>query len=169
MLVVQMHGLPGSGKSTVARALGEALPAVVLDKDVVKAAMLRSGIAEAEAAPAAYAVFWSLASNIGGQGYALVLDSPVFWPIVEENMRRVAQVLGARLRMVECVCDDRTELARRLATRPALESQPREAYAPRVLEGLYVPATERLTLDTRRPLADCVVEALAYVRGEEAA
>ena len=44
-VVVQMHGMPGSGKSTVARELGQRIAAVVLDKDVIKAALLRSGVA----------------------------------------------------------------------------------------------------------------------------
>ena len=38
-MVVIMAGLPGSGKSTVARALAERLPATVLDKDVIRAAL----------------------------------------------------------------------------------------------------------------------------------
>lgn len=38
--LVQMAGSPGAGKSTLAAALGKALPAVVLDKDVVKSRLL---------------------------------------------------------------------------------------------------------------------------------
>ncbi len=38
-MLILMAGLPSTGKSTLARRLGEALPAVVLDKDVVRAAL----------------------------------------------------------------------------------------------------------------------------------
>ena len=43
IIVVQMHGEPGSGKSTLARALAPRIDALVLDKDIIKAALLRSG------------------------------------------------------------------------------------------------------------------------------
>src|SRR5215469_2334110 len=38
-MLIAMAGLPGTGKSTLARALAEALPATVLDKDTVRAAL----------------------------------------------------------------------------------------------------------------------------------
>src|SRR5438045_3281710 len=38
-MLIAMAGLPGTGKSTLARGLAEALPATLLDKDVVRAAL----------------------------------------------------------------------------------------------------------------------------------
>src|SRR5271169_2362760 len=38
-MVVIMAGLPGTGKSTVARSLAERLPGTVLDKDTIRAAL----------------------------------------------------------------------------------------------------------------------------------
>src|SRR5689334_7010040 len=38
-MIVMMAGLPGSGKSTVARAIAQRLPGTVLDKDVIRAAL----------------------------------------------------------------------------------------------------------------------------------
>jgi hypothetical protein len=46
-----------------------------------------------------------------------------------------------------------------------VESQPREPLDLRRYPGTIEVACERLTLDTTRPLADLVPEALAYVRG----
>jgi predicted kinase len=165
MLVVQMHGESGSGKSTVARTLARAIGALVLDKDVVKAALLRSGIAEEQAAPAAYEVYWGIAASLLGQGCSLVLDTPAYWPIVQQRSRETAAAAGAAYAMVECVCSDRPELERRLATRTALESQPRAPFDFTSVEGIVPPTCERVVLDTTRPLAECVRDAVNYVRG----
>lgn len=162
-IVIQMHGEPGSGKSTVARAIGAELSAVVIDKDVIKAALLRNGIDEQQAAAAAYEVYFALARNVAAQGHSLILDNPVFWPRVLENWRRLADDAGSPRIMIECVCPDRDELARRLATRDALESQPRVPLDLRRHPGTIAVDCERLTLDTTRPLSDVLREALAYI------
>ena len=163
-LVFQMHGEPGSGKSTVARAIAPRIGAVVLDKDVIKAALLRAGIAEAQAAPAAYEAFFDQAESIARLGHNLILDNPVFWPRVEERWLALCERAASPPVLVECVCLDETELQRRLATRDALESQPRApldlARHPGAAPTSFQP---RLVLDTTRPLADLVDEAVAYI------
>lgn len=163
MIVVQMHGEPGSGKSTMARRIGASLGAVVLDKDVTKAALLRSGIAEAQAASGAYEAYFDLARHMIEQGQSIVLDTPVFWTPVEQNWKRLSAAAGSPEIMIECVCPDRAELVRRLATRDALESQPREPLDLRRHPGTISVDCERLTLDTIRPLDGLVAAAVAYV------
>src|SRR5579859_6966621 len=41
-MLIMMAGLPGTGKSTLAEALAEALPATVLNKDRIRAALFDS-------------------------------------------------------------------------------------------------------------------------------
>jgi len=164
-IVVQMHGEPGSGKSTVARALGERLEAVVLDKDVVKDAVMRAlAIDNAAAGPPAYEVYWAIARSIAHQGHSLIFDNPAYWPAVQQRSREIAEQVGAAYVMVECVCDDRSVLVERLATRDALISQPREPYRFDRVDGIVEPSCERLVLDTLRPLDAIVDEAVAYIR-----
>jgi len=164
MVIVQMHGEPGSGKSTVARALAPRIGALVLDKDVVKSALLRAGAPEKLAAGGAYEAYFDLAEDIAGQGYSLILDNPVYWPLVEEKWVALCQRRGVPLRMIECVCGDRDELTRRLATRAARESQPRAPYRFDLASGIIEPSCERLVVDTTRPLDEIAEEALAYLR-----
>lgn len=99
-----MAGSPGAGKSTVATLLGEALPAVVLDKDVVKSSLLESGIPEATAAPAAYEVFFALADSLLGQGHSVVLDSPSYYPFIPATGVEMASARGVEYVFVECAC-----------------------------------------------------------------
>jgi predicted kinase len=164
MLVVQMHGVPGSGKSTVARALAPRIDAVVIDKDVIKAALLRAGISEDQAGGAAYEVYFDVAADMVRLGHSVILDNPVFWPRVEERWRQLAEAARSPLLMIECVCADERELRHRLATRHAVESQPRVPLDLRRYPGTIEVTCKRLTLDTMRPLDETVEEALAYVR-----
>ncbi|MDP9236959.1 MAG: ATP-binding protein [Chloroflexota bacterium] len=159
-----MHGEPGSGKSTVAKALGRALSAVVIDKDVVKAALLRSGIVERDAGPAAHEVFFAQARAFAELGHSIVLDNPVFWESVERRWLEITELAGSPAVLLECVCPNGAELVRRLATRDAMESQPREPLDLSRHQGA-APSTfqPRLVLDTTRPLGDLVAESLAYI------
>jgi predicted kinase len=164
-LVVQMHGEPGSGKSTLARALGARLGLVVIDKDVIKASLLRTGIAEQQAAAGAYEVFFAQGRALVAAGHSIVLDNPVQWESVERRWLEIAELAGSPATLIECVCADREELVRRLATRDALESQPRSPLDLRRHPGSAPTRFEpRLTLDTTRPLRELVDEALAYIR-----
>jgi predicted kinase len=45
-MIVIMAGLPGTGKSTVARSLAQRLPAAVLDKDIIRAALFSAAHVE---------------------------------------------------------------------------------------------------------------------------
>ena len=163
-IVVQMHGEPGSGKSTVARAIAPRIDAVVLDKDIIKSALLRVGADEALAASGAYEVYFELAGDLVRQGRSVILDNPVFWPSVERRWLALSAVAGSRPLLIECVCPDRGELVRRLATREGLESNPRELLALQQHPGAAATVFEpRLTLDTTRGLTDLVGEAAAYV------
>jgi predicted kinase len=163
-LVVQMHGVPGSGKSTLARALAPRIDAVVLDKDVIKAALLEAGINERLAAAGAYEAYFSLARALVAQERALILDNPVYWPRVEEQWLRLAEAAGSPAVLLECVCPDDAELVRRLATRPALASQPREPLdLTRHAGAAPTSFAPRLVLDTLRPLAGLVEDARRYI------
>jgi predicted kinase len=163
MFVLQMHGEPGSGKSTLARAIGQRTGAVVLDKDVIKAALLRTGIAESAAAGGAYEAYFGLARHLVKQGHSVILDNPVYWESVESQWRTIAAGAGSPALMIECVLRDRDELRRRLAAREGLESQPREPLDLRDHPGSIVVDCDRLTLETSRPLAELVEDALAYI------
>ena len=163
MMVVQMHGEPGSGKSTSARAIGRALPAVVVDKDSIASVLLGAGMAPLVASGTAYDVMRSIGADLLAAGHHLVLDSPCYWPQIEEQGRALAARFGARWLMVECRCAA-DEVERRLATRGAKAGQPttRDSVTPR--PGMYAVSCERLVLDSSRPLEESVSEAVAYLR-----
>lgn len=162
LFLIQMHGHPGSGKSALARALGRVLPAVVIDKDVIASALIRSGVDFGEAGAPAYQVMYSQAARFLADGHSVIMDSPCFWPRIEESTRAVAEAAGVAWVMIETQCADELRDAR-LASRERLDSNPATRDLGPMRPGMYSPGCERLVLDSSRPVADLVADAMDYV------
>jgi predicted kinase len=113
-MLVLLRGLPGSGKSTLARALAAALPAVVLDKDVVRAALFPDGTVEYSSDQddlvidaMLLAAAWHLPKR------SLILDGRPHGRVAQvERVRRFCEECEARLVIVECECPVDVAIAR---------------------------------------------------------
>ena len=155
--LLQMAGAPGAGKSTLARAVGQARAAVVLDMDVIKSAVLEAGAAWSLAGPAAYEILFALAADLLAQGRPVILDSPSHYPQIPARGLAIAQAQGAPYRFIECLCDDPATLEQRLLTRTPRRSQMRGLGQPSPDAGGAMPAAKRLGIhlwETCRPPGD---------------
>ena len=160
--LLQMAGMPGSGKSALARLIGRSTKAVVIDKDVLKTAALETGAEEEVAAGVAYETFFGLADHLLGQGWSVVLDSPSFWETIPKRGGEIAANRHVPYFFIECVCDDEDELARRLRERTRLVSQPGEE----ILEDswtTFTPPEAHLRVDTTQDLERSLSLALDYL------
>lgn len=163
-ILVQMHGEPGSGKTTLARELAPRLPAVHLDKDIVMTALMKAFIPREVAGPASYEAIWGMSGSLLVQGHSVIVDSPAFWPEIEAKGRGLARDQGASYFMIETRCDDADEIDRRLACREAMASHPKERHDWLAIPGTREPSRERLVLDSRNTVVEMVDAALAYLR-----
>jgi predicted kinase len=184
-VVVQMSGLPGAGKSTIARELVRHRRLVAVDLDVVTTALLDSDGAYDIAGPAglralkvaSYTVLKAMAGDVLAQGLGVVIDSPCFYDELLWDGQALAAKHGVAYRYIECVTDDIGLLDTRLRSRPALRSQRRGVEAPPVDLGvdpertgaeLFAQAIAKrpdtyLRLATTQSLDECVAQALAFV------
>ena len=76
---VQMSGVPGAGKTTIARAVARHIGAVVVDHEVTKTALLDADVPVAVAGYASYMVLDAVARHVLQQGFSVVFDSPCFY------------------------------------------------------------------------------------------
>jgi adenylylsulfate kinase len=170
--IIAMAGLPGTGKSTLARALSQALNGIILDKDHVRDCLFPGDLI------AYHRVQDDLCVDIMLQvsGYLLaqtdhrpvILDGRTYSrrnqvePVVEATKR-----LGVPLIFIECQCREEIAL-RRIASDQSQQTHPagnRDADLYRRIrarrELLDIP---HLTVDTERSLDACLSDCLAYVK-----
>ena len=101
-LLVALSGLPGSGKTTVARALATRLGAVHVRVDVIETALATSdAVSLADHPELGYSVAYALASDHLRNGISVVADTVNPVAVTREAWRRVAADAGARVLDVE--------------------------------------------------------------------
>ena len=113
-MLVALSGLPGVGKTTIARALCRATRAVHLRADSIEEALRNAGwTVESEGYRVAYAV----AEDNLRLGHIVVADCVDPWPLTRNDWRSVAERAGVRVLDVEIVCSDADEHRRRVESR----------------------------------------------------
>jgi len=170
-MIVIMAGLPGTGKSTLARAVAQRLPGAVLDKDIIRAALFQPAHVEYSLAQDDYCqeIMLQTAAYLLAKDAILhvLLDGRTFSRRYQrERVIEFCRQVGTTWAVLECVCAEQTAV-RRLAeavsqnTHPAANRTPelyrqiREAWEP--IDG------PKLVIDTDADLESCVDQALRYL------
>ncbi len=169
-MLVEICGLPGAGKSTVASGVADRRSVVLLRIDAIEAALWRNGLDPADTGVAAYGVAHAIALPHLQRGHVVLADAVSGVEAARQGWRETAERAGVPLRVVEAVCPDPEEHRRRVEARlsdlpgfvvPTWASVQATAAA-------YEPRTDdRLVLDTRQDPASGVERVLAYLDGAE--
>lgn len=165
MLVV-FSGLPGVGKTTLARSTAARLSAAFVRIDELDSALRRAGIEpEQPIGPATYLAANAVAEACLRVGTPVVVDGVNALEAIRDGWREVASRTGAPLRVVEVVCSDAGEHRRRVESRTSeLEGVPAPTWAD-VGSRVYEPWREpRLVVDTSLPLATSERDIDEYLR-----
>jgi predicted kinase len=145
MLVV-MSGLPGVGKTTIARALAQATGAVHVRIDSIEQALRNAGW---EVEGEGYCVAYAIAEDNLRLGRIVVADCVNPWPLTRDEWRAVAARADVRSVEVEIVCSDVDEHRRRVESRRADIDGHRPPTWTEVVARDYRPWTsERVVIDT---------------------
>jgi predicted kinase len=161
--LIVLAGLPGAGKSTIARALAERIGAVWLRVDSMDQAIWASGTAPFDLQDWTYRAAQAVAEDNLRLGRDVIGDCVNDWTIARDGWQAAGGRAGASVHWLEIVCTDPTEHRRRVETRvsdlPGLNLPDWHTVASRD----YHPwDREHVTIDTaRRGVAACVDQALA--------
>jgi predicted kinase len=164
-VLIVVGGLPGTGKTTLARAVVPRIGAVHLRIDIIEQAILEAGVGRHQLGPAGYSVGYALAADLLDQQHSVIADSVNALAVTRAGWRAVARRAGIGLVEVEIVCTDLTEHRHRAATRVADIAGLRQPTWKEVTDREYLPWDRpHPVIDTAgRTVEDCTTELLAIL------
>jgi predicted kinase len=170
--LIVFAGLPGTGKSSLARAVARELRAVYLDKDTIKdcalvlADKMKLDEARELAGPLSYELLVDLARDNLTLGLSVVLDSPAGYSLYRDRVKQLARSLRTDLQLIECICTDERLLRQRVESpgpdQPVYRARDWAAYQ-RDREQFERLTERRLVVDTAETQALNVRKVLAYL------
>jgi adenylylsulfate kinase len=171
MLVI-MAGLPGSGKSTIAGRLARLLPALILDKDTVRAGLFPPGEIEYSTRQDDFVagVMLQVARFYFEKDArrTVILDGrPYVRRYQVEQVVGFADKIRQPLRLIVCTCSDEVARARleRAAAAGAHLAANRDFQLYQRLQAAQEPYEfPHLVVDTGRDMQACVEDCRAYIR-----
>jgi predicted kinase len=110
-------GLPGTGKTTLARMLAEQLEALYLRIDTIEQALRGSQALTGPVYDAGYRAAYAIASENLRLGRTVIADSVNPLKITRDAWRAIGTGIDARVFEIEVVCSNITEHRRRVESR----------------------------------------------------
>jgi predicted kinase len=138
MLVV-FGGLPGTGKTTISRAVATRRPAAYLRIDVIEQALRSAGVLTGDVGPSGYIIGNALAASNLANGQTVIVDCVNPVDESRRGWRTTAERAGVKLIEIEVVCSDLVEHRRRVEERksdidglavPSWQAVVARAYSP---------------------------------------
>jgi len=123
MIVLQMSGFPGSGKSTISKEIARKINAIVIDKDIFKSTMLENGISNEVASKLSYDMLFDLSKFYLDQGKSVILDSPCYYDEIIETGTDIANSYNAEYKFLECSVESFEIIEKRVKLRKNMTSQ----------------------------------------------
>lgn len=156
MLII-FAGLPGVGKTTIARRVAREMGATYVRVDTVEQALRDGGVEVIDGL--GYMTAYRIAAENLGVGNVVIADTVNPWPITRQAWRDVAKESGSGYLDIEIICSDEDEHRRRVEARTADIQNHRPPTWQEVQDRDYRPwDTEQMRIDTAKLTVEEAVE-----------
>jgi predicted kinase len=167
MLII-LGGLPGTGKTTIARELARQLGAVHVRIDSIEEAILGSGVLSSRIDDAGYRVGYAVAADNLRIGRTVIADSVNPIAVSRDAWMEVANGAQVSAVEIEVTCSDTGEHRHRVETRISDVAQSRTVTWQDVVSREYHPwSREHFVIDTAGRTVEQVVTILRGAIPEE--
>ncbi len=159
MLIV-LSGLPGSGKTSIAKALCQRIGAAYLRIDTIEQALRSAGTLKTDVFAEGYIVAYGLAEENLRLGRHVIADCVNPIDITRKDWHAAAGRAGAEAVDVEIICSDQTEHRRRVETRSCDIADLRLPSWQKIMsEDYHAWTMPRILIDSAgRTIESCVAE-----------
>jgi predicted kinase len=178
MWLITMKGPPGSGKSTIARALSKRLVWPLIDKDDIRDLLPDNNkvpdfLSGNTLDGLSYDIMFHIARRQLLQGLSVICDSPLTSNMGYQRAQTIAAETQAALATLECACSDNTQWSQRINMRKTLPLPAHHQTDWNAFQGYldyyrneanYLITHPRLLIDTTRPLEQCIDEVVQWLK-----
>ncbi len=166
-MLVMICGLPGTGKTTLAKAVAEKIDAVSINSDSIRMSMLEEREYTEEEKKMIYQAMFEEAGKNLKEGKNVVLDATFYKKELRESVEEVAKEAGTGFFIVECVTHEDL-LKERIFKRKKEETESEadfEVY--KKVKTQFEPIEEEhLAVDTSVELEKQIELVMNYIKGE---
>lgn len=157
-------GLPGVGKTTIARALAPRLRAVYIRIDSLEQGMRRGGITQIDGA--GYEAGVAIAIDNLKLGHDVIVECVNPWELTRDMWRKAAADANGDLLEIEVICSDKEEHRRRVESRTTdLEGLELPTWQDVLDRDYHAWEGEHVTIDTaHRDVSHCLDELSRGIR-----
>jgi len=153
--LIVFAGLPGTGKTTLARKLAKALPAFLIRIDTIGQALTSNADPATKVGPMGYVIAYRVKAENLRLGASVVADCVNPVNATREAWREVAKSESAPIFELEVICSNRLEHRERVETRMADIKDLRLPTWEEVVSREYEPWNEEvLVIDTAKISSD---------------
>lgn len=168
MLII-LSGLPGVGKTTLARELAKRIAATYIRIDTIEQAVRNSSLNIQDIEDSGYLVGYALAADNLEIGRTVVADSVNSIEITRKAWLDVAERIGKQAIEVEVICSNKNEHKTRIETRVADIEGHKLPNWQNILDREYDSwERERIIIDTAdKSVEECITQLLSTINIEE--
>ncbi len=154
-MIIVVCGLPGTGKTTIAKALSQMTGATLLRTDVIRKEMLEKSAYTEKERDAVYENMLVITNEKLQNGEDCILDGTFYKKSLRDEARRIAKKNGSSFHIVECTLHDDLVKKRIISRKNDASEADFDVYQK--AEKNFEPIKEKhVVIDTSKDTKECV-------------